>query len=76
MRYVVVVKPPDDHPGVVRVFGPYAKDEAESFAQFVTDKVEAMEDDDFSGWAYVKPLEKLGRRNAAQWAMRGERVSS
>lgn len=76
MRYVVVVKPPDDHPGSVRVFGPWRSiDEAGSFCEAVREEIYPVADisDETLGFAYVMSLEPARRRDAKRWALRGER---
>lgn len=76
-RYVVTVNPPDDHPGFVRVFGPFRSHAtAVSFRDSVREAVEAMPDDladEATGYAYVQDLEPARRRSAKQWATRGEK---
>lgn len=76
VRYVVVVKPPDDHPGSVRVFGAFfERKRAEEFEGKVRDAVEHEADwlDETSGYAYVMRLEEPRVRDASRWATRGER---
>lgn len=75
MRYVVCVKPPDDHPGMVRVYGPWrSKAEATAFSEAIRAPVMKAMDigDESPGFAYVMELEKPHRTNAKRWAMRGE----
>jgi hypothetical protein len=74
MRWVVCVKPPDDHPGAVRVFGTFSdRQRADALCQKVRDAVEAQADwlDEFTGYAYVMPIEKPRIRQAVHWALGG-----
>ena len=75
MRYVVTVNPPDDHPGFVRVFGPFRhKSEAESFCDAVREAVGDIPkhiSDEVTGYAYVQELEPARRRAAKLWATKG-----
>jgi len=78
MRYVVTVNPPDDHPGFVRVYGPFRnRSEALSFRDCVREAVDKLGvdiGDEASGYAYVQELEPARRRAAKLWATRGESV--
>jgi len=75
-RWLVLVKPPDDHPGAVRVSGPYL---SRKVPQAIVERVQAACDeatdigDEAGGYAYLIPLERLGVRAALAWALRGER---
>ena len=83
MRYVVLVKPPDDHPGAVRIFGPWRSQElASNFCYRVRVTVDAHEEalsdeermaNESSGYAYVLRLEEPRLGDAYRWAMEGER---
>jgi len=75
MRYVVLVKPPDDHPGAVRLMGSFDKREkAEALCVKIRAAVEAETDwlDEVTGYAYVLPVEAPRVRAAVKWAVRGE----
>ena len=76
MRYAVLVKPPDDHPGAARLMGTFDKrDKAEALAVSIRAAVENAEGDGFddsTGYAYVIPIEKPRVRSAIRWALRGE----
>ena len=73
MRYIVLVKPPDDHPGAVRLMGPY-RDHAKAvtFCERIRAKVDDDLEDDSPGFAYVVALEEPRLRAAWKWALRGE----
>lgn len=74
MRYVVAVKPPDDHPGAVRVMGTWSKRErAEQFCERVRSEVDLDSLDEHTGFAYVMPVERPRVKSALRWALRGER---
>ena len=75
MRYVVLVKPPDDHPGFVRIMGTFDKREkAETLCQRIRDAVEEVDElsEEYAGYAYVLPVEPPRVRTALRWAMKGE----
>ena len=75
-RWLVLVKPPDDHPGSVRASGPYYKrEQAKAIVERVQAECDALAaiDDEAGGYAYLIPLERLGVRAALAWALRGER---
>ena len=79
-RYVVCVKPPDDHPSVVRTFGTWQhRDRADEFCDKVRAAVEKAEQtsgdpvDMITGYAYVMHIESPRLRPAISWATRGER---
>lgn len=72
IRYVVVVKPPDDHPGEVRVFGPWRDHAAAlAFRDKVRSKVDSMTDPSEAGYAYIKHLEVPRLLDAKNWATLG-----
>lgn len=82
-RWVVLVKPPDDHPGAVRIFGPFRE---RVRADALRDKVRAVVDakswadrlsvtDEATGYAYTLELEAPRVRVASWWARIGEYVS-
>ena len=79
MRYVVTVNPPDEHPGFVRLFGPFRSyTEAIAFRDCVRAAVDKLPDDiadDVTGYAYVQELEPPRRNQAKLWATRGEKVA-
>lgn len=75
MRYVVIVNPPTDHPGDIRVYGPFRnKSAAVSFQDCVREAVDKILDagDEANGYAYVCEVEGARRRAAKLWATRGE----
>ena len=77
-RYVVAVKPPDDHPGAVRLFGTWESHSgAHDFCELVRANVERMPEDiadESTGYAYVMTIEPRVQLDAAvKWATRGER---
>lgn len=75
-RWVVCVKPPDDHPAMVRVFGTFADDATASFfCSKVRTAVDLEDGDDDAGYAYVMRIEQAAGnlRRAMRWATRGER---
>lgn len=76
--YVVIVKPPDDHPGAVRVVGPFRRwDNAQAYADKITSAVEKAEDGDVDrirGWAYVKQVRRPLVKDAKLWALEGREV--
>lgn len=72
-RWIVLVKPPDDHPGAVRIFGPFRDREgAKALCEKVRAKIEHDVSDETTGYAYVLPLEAPRVREAIAWATRGE----
>lgn len=72
-RFVVIVKPPDDHPGAVRISGPYYKREtADALVAKVRAAVDEQVEDEASGYAWTLELERFGLRKALAWALRGE----
>lgn len=83
MSWVVVVKPPDDYPAMIRIFGPYhSKIRAQRLASRVraaVDDLEQQQLDDRFGYAWVVPLESGANHEgytaaaARLWATRGER---
>jgi len=75
-RYVVLVKPPDDHPAAARIMGTFfERDRAEQLATTIQAAVEREEGDtpfSPSGYAWVIELEEPRVRSAVRWATRGE----
>jgi len=74
--HVVVVKPPDDHPGQVRVFGVMGRERAIEMETRVREACEADPLDETSGFAYAMPLERWNISQAIEWATRGERIEA
>ena len=77
MRYVVLVKPPDDHPAAVRIYGTYRdRERAEAMCKKVRDAADASAEslDETYGYAYVIPVRKPRLREAILWAARGEQL--
>jgi len=73
MSYVVCVKPPDDHPGAVRVFGFFREHyRAAEFCAKVVVAIDAEPLDETSGYAYVMPVRTARVREAIRWATKGE----
>jgi len=75
MRYVVLVKPPDDHPAAVRLMGSFDKlEKAEALCTSIRAAVEAEDGDSdvLTGYAYVLPVEAPRVRAGVKWALRGE----
>ena len=73
-RFVVLVKPPDDHPAAMRVFGGFRKREK---AVALRDKVRAVVDVELAddlGYAWVMELESPSGvvKEARSWAIGGE----
>jgi hypothetical protein len=72
MTYVVMVKPPDDHPGMVRVYGGFRSlAKADAFAE----KIRQLCDDDPGeryGYAYVQQVRTPRITEAQGWALAGE----
>lgn len=74
-RYIVLVKPPDDHPGAMRLFGSFrTREEAEDFRDKIRAEVEAVDnwEDEAEGYAYTARIEIPRLGVAKQWALRGE----
>jgi hypothetical protein len=73
MRYVVLIKPPDDHPGMVKIMGTF-RDRARALE--LQNKVRAVIEDDIEdespGYAYVIAIEPPRLGVAKRWALRGE----
>lgn len=66
-KWVVVVKGNDDHPGAVRLSGPFV---SRDLAQAIVDKVQAACSDlEESGFAWLVELEKFGSREAVGYAL-------
>ena len=75
-RWVVLVKPPDDHPGAVRLSGPYTRrDLAKGVVDQVQSAINAQLDvgNETEGYAYLIELEKFGTREALAYALEGKR---
>lgn len=73
-RYVVMVKPPDDHPGAVRIFGPWRSiEQAGIFCDKIRNAIDLDVTDETTGFAYVAELEQPAIRKMKAWATKGER---
>jgi len=75
MSYVVTVKPPDDHPGAIRVFGFFREHHrAADFCAKVVAGIEKNEDplEEFAGAAYVQRVRTPRVREAISWGARGQ----
>jgi hypothetical protein len=75
-RYLVLVKPWDDHPAEVRIYGPWYKYEAAgAFCESVRRAVNAAEEADPGeplGFAWVIQLSAPRKREARRYAVNGD----
>lgn len=77
MSYVVLVKPPDDHPASVRIYGVYRdRNRATEFCEKVRAVIDRDVFDETAGYAYVLPIERPKLKDAKAWATSGEPVAS
>lgn len=76
-RWVVLVKPPDDHPAWSQIMGPwFLEEKANEFCEKVRATIDAVETDldAAQGYAYVLRLEEPHLTVARQWALKGDQA--
>lgn len=72
-KWAVLCKPPDDHPGAVRLMGLFwNRSAAEELCGDIRAAVDLDTLDETSGYAYVIEIERPSKRRGIAWATRGE----